>query len=226
MLMKRFPSELRHLMDKYGEHHLASQYAADVRKCANNERSVQCKQIKMTWLSKTNCDFQLAENLLEQELDADNNSHARLHKNIKADFKDVENLREAIRSGQMYTFPRLFDLFCSGVEAGNFRNAVSRKPQSIARYMTTAHEAHFRLELWFALGKKSFRHQTYPSWLKVRAKNFVEFLHLVADDRKKNLVEAVRVRMEARRFTTVDDGEEDSDDGSADGVEIDPALLA
>ena len=92
-------------------------------------------------------------------------SPPRLHKNIKAHFKDFAELRETIRSGKMYTFPTLFDLFCSDVEAGNFRNAVPRKPASIDRYMTIAHEANFRLELWFALGKKSFRHQTYPSFL-------------------------------------------------------------
>jgi hypothetical protein len=67
----------------------------------------------------------------------------RLHKNIKAHFKDVANLRDTFRSGDMYTFPPLFDLFCSGVEAGNFRNAVPRKLASIDRYMTITHETKF-----------------------------------------------------------------------------------
>ena len=94
--------------------------------------------------------------------------------------------------------------------------------------MTIAHEANFRLELWFALGKKSFRHQTYPSWLKVRAKNFVDFLHHVKHDRQENLVDAVRTRRETHQGATGNDDEDDDDeDGdSVDGVDIDLALLA
>ena len=152
----------------------------------------------------------------------------RLHKNVKAHFANITELRDAIRSSDMYTHRTLFDLFCSGVERGSFRNATARKPASIDRYMTIAHEANFRLELWFALGKKSFRHQTYPSWLKTRAKNFVEFLHLVKDDRKNHLVEAFKARKAMRIENGVPDNDEDEDsnDGSVDGVDIDPALLS
>jgi hypothetical protein len=153
-------------------------------------------------------------------------SPPRLHKNIKAHFKDFAELRETIRSGKMYTFPTLFDLFCSGVEAGNFRNAVPRKPASIDRYMTIAHEANFRTELWFALGKKSFRHQTYPSWLKVRAKIFREFLQLVHEDRKEHLEDAWQTRRGA--LTQPDDEvnqDSEDDNDSVDGVDIDSSLL-
>ena len=226
MLLKRHAKELVHLTDKYEPAHLAFKYAADVRKCANNERSVQVKQIKLTWLSKTNSDWQLAENLLEAELDFDSNAPPRVHNNLKCSFKTVDELRDVIRSGDMYTYPKLFHLFCSGVERGTFRKVSQRRPQSIAKYMTIAHEANFRLELWFALGKKSFRHQTYPSWLKIRAKNFVDFLQFVKADRKDHLATAVAKRAENNETEAAEGDEDDDDDDSVDGVEIDPALLA
>ena len=98
---------------------------------------------------------------------------------------------------------------------------------SIDQYMTIAHGANFRLELWFALGKKYSRHQTYPSWLKVRAKNFVEFLNLVTLDRTENLAEAVKTRKEQRAENADgNDDNEDSNDESVDGVDIDPTLLS
>ena len=138
----------------------------------------------------------------------------RLHKNIKAQFEDIAELRDKIRSAEMYTNPTLFNLFC-------------RKPASIGRYMTIAHETNFRLKLWFALGKKSLRHETYPSWLKVRAKNFMEFHHLVHDDRQKHLADAWKTRKEAL-INTEEEGKQESedDDDSVDGVDIDSSLLA
>ena len=93
--------------------------------------------------------------------------------------------------------------------------------------MTIAHEANFRIELWFSLGKKSFRHQTYPSWLKVRAKIFKEFLQFVKDDRKNHLEDAWRTRRDAIVHTDDEVNQDSEDDNdSVDGVDIDSSLLA
>ncbi len=50
---------------------LAHTFGEKIKISAYNERSFQCQQIKLCWLSKTNPEYRLAENVLEKELDND-----------------------------------------------------------------------------------------------------------------------------------------------------------
>jgi hypothetical protein len=92
-------------------------------------------------------------------------------------------------------------------------------------YITIAHEATFRLELWFALSKKSFRHQTYPSWLKIKAKNFVDFLYFVRADRRNNLGAAVQLRMSKLTPAQLETVKSIEKDDEVDGVDIDDEFM-
>jgi hypothetical protein len=67
--------------------------------------------------------------------------------NLSADFETVSNLRKAIASPKMYTYPLLFDLFCAGLESEKLRSTKPMPISRIEQVITVAHEAHFRLEL-------------------------------------------------------------------------------
>jgi hypothetical protein len=76
-----------------------------------------------------------------------------------------------------------------------------------------SHEAHFRTELWFALSKKAFRHNSYKKGNKVRVKKFKEALAAVREGREKYMQEALKIRMGAMVENTdqVDDDVESDD---------------
>ena len=71
-MLPRCEIELKGMIQRYGGIELLAQFFADdIKVSGNNERSVQCNQIKKCWLSKINPEYRLAENILETELDAD-----------------------------------------------------------------------------------------------------------------------------------------------------------
>jgi hypothetical protein len=125
-----------------------------VRNLANNERAIQTGQIKITYLSKKNPEYRLAKNILDTELDLDTSNPPRLHLNVEH-LETVENLRELLLSPKMYQDQILFDIFCLGLESGNFRQNKKRPYTPLDQLITKAHEAHFRVELYLALRKKA-----------------------------------------------------------------------
>ncbi len=69
----RYEPELAQMIERYRDDKaiLAHTFGEKIKTSAYNERSFQCQQIKMCWLSKTNPEHRMAENVLEKELDND-----------------------------------------------------------------------------------------------------------------------------------------------------------
>ncbi len=175
---------------------LVQAFARDIQSSAYNERSFQCQQIKLCWLSKTNPEYRMAENVLEKELDNDPESSPRVHANLKGTVEGVKELQRLMVSPEFYNNPILFDFFCAGLESGHFRGSKFRSSKTdISKLITVSHEAHLRTELWFALSKKAFRHNSYKKGNKVRVKKFKEALAAVREGREKYMQEALKIRV-------------------------------
>lgn len=225
-LVQRYETELKGMIERYGGMELLAQhFAEEIKQSANNERSVQCNQIKRCWLSKINPEFRLAENILETELDADPDTPSRLSPNLKGTVESVKDLQKLIASPKLYSNFVLYDLFCGGLESGYFRGSHLRSCSNIAKLITPAHEAHFRTELWFALSKKSFRHNSFKKGNKMRVKQFKEICLAVAEGRKTYLADAIAHRKQGFKDDNLEAEDIDENYSSDDAVALEDDML-
>jgi hypothetical protein len=97
----------------------------------------------------------------------------------------------------MYLNETLFDLFCLGIESGNFKHTESIQPTKLSDLITPSHETHFRAELWWVLPHASWRHNLGRKHANERIAKWREFLPLVRADRNKNEAEAYANRTAA-----------------------------
>ena len=173
MLIVRHYDEIANMIERYGgQIAFENRYKDKLRFLANNERAIQTRQIKSTYLSKQNPEFRLAENVIEQELDLDQTQPIRIHKNNIGHIKSISALRELLLSPKMYQDQVLFNIFCMGLESGNFRQNRHRPYTPLNDIITKAHEAHFRVELYLALSQKAFRHHNTTSATTERIRLF------------------------------------------------------
>ena len=224
MLIERHKDEIPHLLERYGgQIAMEIRFAGDLRFLANNERAIQTRQIKSTYLSKQNPDTRLAENILENELDLDQTQPPRIHKHNIGHIKSVGALGDLLISPKMYQDQVLFNIFCLGLESGNFRQNRHRPYTPLHELITKAHEAHFRVELYLSLTKKSFRHHNTTSASSERIRLFNVAIAAVREGREKYMKKAVETRMENRTEKQIEESERDNDQdvGSDDNVDID-----
>jgi hypothetical protein len=225
-MVQRYEIELKGMIERYdGIDLLAQHFAEDIKTSANNERSVQCNQIKRCWLSKINPEFRLAENILETELDADPDQPPRVSPNLKGTVETVKDLQKLVVSPKMYSNFVLYDLLCAGLESGYFRGSHLRSCSNIAKLITPAHEAHFRTELWFALSKKSFRHNSFKKGNKIRVKQFKELCVAVAEGRKTYLLDAIAHRKQGLKDDNLEAEDIDENYSSDDAVTLNDDML-
>ena len=109
---------------------------------------------------------------------------------LQESVKDVQALRNLIFSDEMYTNPVLYSKFLAGLESGHMRGLRKRNPAPITEIITTAHEAHMRLELWLALSARNYRHTAGAPDNFDRKKKWLKMATMVFDDRKNNAKEA------------------------------------
>ena len=225
--MRRCEADLKGMIKRYGSAEvLAEHFGIKIRTVAYNERSVQCKQIKHCWLSKLNPEYRLAENILEHELDKDPDAPPRVSAHLIETVKSVQELQKLLVSPQMYTNIVLYDLFCAGLESGFFRGSHTRWSTDIRKLITAAHEAHFRTELWFALSKKSFRHNSYKRGNKAKVKLFKDVLAAVKEGRATCLQEAIKIRQNGKAEDNLEPEDLENDDYSSDdAVTVDEDML-
>ena len=225
-VVHRYDVELKSMITRYGGVDLLAQhFAPEIKESGNNERSVQCTQIKQCWLSKINPEFRLAENIIDRELDADQDAPPRVSPNLQGTVESVKDLQQLMASPTLYTNFVLYDLLCAGLESGFFRGSHTRKCSNIAKLITPAHEAHFRTELWFALSKKSFRHVSYKKGNKIRVRQFKDILPAVVEGRKKYLDAAIAHRKQHLVDDNFQPEDFDEDYSSDDAVTLDDGLL-
>ena len=222
MLIERHLQDIPEIIDRYGgPTSVQTLFGKKLRNLANNERAIQTGQLKTTYLSKKNPKYRLAENILEKELDLDSSNPTRLHCNVDH-IATVEELRDLLLSPKMYQDQVLFDIFCLGLESGNFRQNRKRPYTPLDLLITKAHEAHFRCELYLALSKKSFRHHNTTTDIKERVRIFNVAINAVREGRQKYLMKAIEIRMKSRTPKQVDESERlgDHEGSSDDNVDI------
>jgi hypothetical protein len=183
--IKRYP-DLTAIAEKHYTSALlmTKKWATLVKTKANNERAVQIRYIKMIWLSLSSS-YSLATNVLEAELNNEVETEIMLTPAVEASgISTVAELRNLIKSPTIYTNSVVFNLFCSGLESGVLKMSRPKSPTRLGKLITIVHEAHFRLEIWLALKKQGFRHNTTTLWTEKRRQYWTEFCKLVAQDRK------------------------------------------
>ena len=85
----------------------------------------------------------------------------------------------------------------------------------IEELITVAHEAHFRLELWYALALTRYRHTIKRTYIEERFEKHAEFCKMVAQGRRESGTAAFKHRNSAVKnvFDDNADTSSDSDDG-------------
>lgn len=109
--------------------------------------------------------------------------------------KDVQGLRSALFSCDMYQNEVLYRKWVVGLESGGINGMPPSKPKRIGKLITIAAEAHIRLELWLALAKRSFRHSPALEDQIDRRRKWKELAKLVYQDRTENADAAHDLRL-------------------------------
>jgi len=212
MLIKR-TTALRVIAEGHRRNEFARMIASSARGAANNERSAQVRQIKLIYLDDKS-DFTLVSDYVIGASSHGALKQMRISNALNGEFNDIEDLRTALYGPNMYNYEKLFDLFCAGLESGRFRGTDEMPMSPIENLITVAHEAHFRLELWYALTAQSFRHDTARLACEERAEKHRNLCMLVQQDRRDNGTLAFKSR-NSTRATNDDDSKisDDSDEG-------------
>jgi len=147
-----------------------TKWASTVRSVANAEKNTQTLRLRQLFLSNSKPAFQIAGFILEE--DAVWNQEPVVAGRLTDCIDSIEDLRTLLSSCEMYTNQPLHDLWCEALESGYFRGAPQKDPQSIDNTISIAMEAHFRLELWYALSRRNFRHSMNPAKKEQVAENY------------------------------------------------------
>ena len=220
MLIARYADNLAAEIEEYGgEAKLASTFSKAIRETTHNERSAASTAFKKTFLSKHNAEYMLCSKVLKGETNMfDEAETPQISEPLKATVKDVAALRNLIFSDKMYTNPVLYHKFLAGLESGHIRGLKKRNPAPITEVITTAHEAHIRLELWLALSCRNYRHTPGIPDNVDRKKKWLKMATMVYEDREKNGKAAHELRAKSLpEFPDDDDAlsGEDADLGAA-----------
>ena len=109
---------------------MAKKWAVPVRTKANNERAIQIRYLKMIWLSNKS-KFAIALNALDTELEVDNASEITPSPTVQASgINSIAELRDLIKSSEMYNNATVFNLFCLGLESGMLKMARTMQPHT------------------------------------------------------------------------------------------------
>jgi hypothetical protein len=217
MLIKR-TSSLRLLAEKFRRNEFARIYAQKIRLAANNERSAQIRHLKLVFLNDDSdysfvSDYQMGGHSSAKTKTLE----MRVHNDLRDEFATIGDLRDALFSYNMYNFPKLFDLFCAGLESGRIRGSKKVTHMvPIENLLTVAHEAHFRCESWYSLVSQAYRHDNSKIANEERFEKHQQFCKLVAKDRRENATNAFNHRNSQQH---VNDAHNDSSRDDETGVD-------
>jgi hypothetical protein len=82
----------------------------------------------------------------------------------------------------------------------------------IEELITVPHEAHFRLELWYALVNQAYRHEPYKLESEARHAKHTAFCELVSHDRHDNAANAIKHRTSLSGNAATTQGADSSSD--------------
>ncbi len=167
----------------------------------------------------------MARNCLEQDLNIMEGDMEVCPALVVSGLTTVAQVRACLKSSALYTNPVMYRLLCEGVESGQLKQTTAEDPNTISKFLTVAHEANIRVELYFALRAQRYRHTPTTAQRKLRTKKWNTFCQLVKLDRAANEAAATQVRLGAGgvglNAAAGDDGDDDDDDAF---VAIDPSF--
>jgi len=202
-LITRFPDLVAFAEAHYhGVPQMAHRWAAHIRTKANNERATQIRSVKDIWVNSYS-KFAIAYTYIPDSKDtSEDEPDEGIHEvlTITETVRDsgiggIEELRALLRSDAMYKNSVVYSLFCQGLESGELKHSKRLPPTTISSLITIAHEAHFRLELWFSLSKPDFAHTSKVTHMTKRKELFLAFCKFVKQDRLDNEAQAHAQRL-------------------------------
>ena len=208
-LISRYPDLITFAEIHYhGVPQMAHRWATVIRTKANNERAAQIRNIKQIWVSG-HSKFSLAYSFENENKDTnDENDNYGTSEEVMtvsdtvrdSGVESIDALRALLRSDAMYKNSTVFALLCQGLESGELKHSKRLQPATISSLITIAHEAHFRLELWYTLSKVNFSHTSKVTHIAKRKENFLLFCKLVKKDRLDNEAAAFVQRLESENL--------------------------
>jgi len=200
----------------------------------NNERATQIRLLKQLFFSPIGYpDWCLAQNVIEQDkqygsakakLLGSSNSTVSNTQNIKLTpiwktLKTVKELQDLLKSATLYQNPEAYAALSAGFESGHMRQTTYVEPQRLSKTLTTAAEAHLRMELAYSLNRPSFSHGLSQAAYDNRVTTWRAMLPIVLKDRTENEDAAWKLRLETIQLEEANDDDSDGvgnkDDGDA-----------
>ena len=190
---------------------MAAKWGVSVRGIANIKRAEQTRFFKNVWLSN-NSPYSLVTNVITTDLDkkqADMKVNMEL---VKTGLTTVEDVRDCLKSDEMYLNPALYNLLCCGLESGKLKNGKRQDRSTLRCLITVAHEAHLRLELYLALKRQRYHKNSNAQKSAARKLQWVALCEIVFKDRLQNAETAELARREGHGVGNAALDEMDSDE--------------
>ena len=223
-LIKRTP-ELKREASAYADiEAYAETIACDVTFHSRKARNKHVYQVREMFFRDTSV-YQIAEHVLADTSFDDNGDSATMAilPRFKPTLNTVQDCIDLLMSDEMHADQTSYANFVSALQSGKL-SKVRKQPDKtpLAAFISVNYEAHYRLELWYALNKQGFRHDNANGPAKIRTDNFTRMRKLVHNDRRKNDEQAELDRAgrsqtaaqekEARDLLAQESGELASDD--------------
>jgi hypothetical protein len=220
-----------------------------VRTWHNNERAVQIRLLKQLFFSPTGFpNWCLATNVIAPDKEHGAAAAAKKLSSTKAPntspnrtvrlsgiwttIHTVAELQLLLTSSALYQNHEAYKALSEGFEHGHLRQQYQTEPQPLSRTLTTAAEAHFRMELYYALETSGFHHGLSKASYDERVNQWQQMIPKVFEDREANETAAWAHRQDKMNEDPDGPSEEDNDDageeeadGASEAYAVDPKYL-
>jgi hypothetical protein len=201
-----------------------------VRTMHGNERATQIRLLRQLFFSPLGFPaWCLAKNVIPRTAQygatvvknatSSSNSSIRLTKMWEdTSIVTVENLQALLMSCKLHRNPVAYASLSEGFESGHMRQTTYLEPQQLSKTLTTAAEAHFRMELYYCLSRPCYSHPKSTASYDERQNMWLEMIPKVFKDREDNEEAAWAQRVD--NINAEDESEDNNMDGErGDGVE-------
>ena len=174
---------------------MATKWGVSVRGIANKKRAEQTRFFKAVWLSN-NSPHSIVTNVINTDLDKKQADMKVTPALVASGLATVQDVRDCLKSEEMYLNPALYNLLWCGLESGKLKNGKKQGLSSLRLLITVAHEAHLRLELYLALRRQRYHKKPNTTNKKKRTLMWDQFCETVYNDRSRNAEAAELARLE------------------------------
>ena len=207
-----------------------------VRTWHNNERAVQIRLLKQLFFSPTGFpNWCLASNVIDPKKE---HGAAAAAKNMTSNKAPTPTLNRAVRltgiwttitkvaelqllltSDSLYKNHEAYAILSEGFEHGHMRQQCQSEPQPLSDTLTIAAEAHFRMELYYAMETIGFHHGLSQAPCDDRVRQWQAMIPKVFEDRRANEADAWAQRQAQLNEDPDAMADEDCNDEGEEGAE-------